>query len=183
MVLYVALMRGINVGGKRSVRMATLKDALLEEFDTVITYLQSGNVVFSTRKTNPKLLEKKFHSILEKKFDLDDVPVMVFNSADFAVTVQQSPYQEEAEDDPTKVHFIFLNKQPDSNLVEEFQKVIVSERFQVLQSTLYLHTPDGFASSKVGRTYEKKLSISGTARNWNTVEKVLREVDKLAREA
>eukprot|EP01060_Flectonema_neradi_P035597 TRINITY_DN6594_c0_g1_i1.p1 TRINITY_DN6594_c0_g1~~TRINITY_DN6594_c0_g1_i1.p1 ORF type:complete len:195 (+),score=21.89 TRINITY_DN6594_c0_g1_i1:49-585(+) len=177
MAIYVALLRGINIGSKshrKTVLMGPLKKALLKEFDEVTTYLQSGNVVFSTAKTSLPKLQSKFHTVLKNEFNLENIPLMILSADVFESSVEASPYKDIT---------IFLNKEPAPGLVENLQEFAGGEDFEIFGTTLHLSAPNGFSQSKVGRVYEKKLSVIGTARNWNTVTALVAEINNLSLKA
>lgn len=88
---YVALLRGVNVGGKNTVSMSLLKEALEESgFEKVRSYINSGNIIFDFADEEEELLQKTIHEVIEKEFGLD-IPVAVISTADLAEALAHAP--------------------------------------------------------------------------------------------
>lgn len=165
---YIALLRGINVGGK-VLKMADLKQAVATlGFEDVQTYLQSGNVVFRAPKSGNRELATRITDAIRDHKSMD-VTVMVRDAAEWDRIVAGNPYSE-AHDFPKTVHTFILDGQPETARVETLTaKEAGREEWQIVDGTLYLHTPDGFGKSVLGGMVERVLKVPMTARNWNTV--------------
>jgi uncharacterized protein (DUF1697 family) len=169
---YIALFRGINVGGTGLLPMKELV-ALLEELGCtdVRTYIQSGNAVFRHRAAAPGLAKKIRAAVgAAKGFE----PAVLLLTHDHVARAAESNPFPEAEDDPAKLHLLFLAaapKQPDLEKIEELRSG--RERFALEQEVFYLHAPDGIGRSKLAARVEKILGVPATGRNWRTVQKVL----------
>jgi uncharacterized protein (DUF1697 family) len=171
---YIALLRGINVGGK-VLKMADLKQAVTGlGFEEVRTYLQSGNMVFKAAKaSNTELAEQIASAIRAQK--AMDVKVMVRTARAWDRVIADLPYPQ-AEAQPKTVHAFILDDQPAEDRIAMLRaKDAGSEAWEIVGDTLYLHTPDGFGKSVLGNTIERTLKVPMTARNWNTV-RALREL-------
>lgn len=167
MKTYIAILRGINVGGHRKLPMAELREMLSKiGLNNVKTYIQSGNVVFKS-ESSPEKLEEQIKNEIKKQFDYD-VPTMVRTIPFWEKTIQNNPFQDK---DPKKVSFTFLSDTPKEDL-EPFSSE--NDEFVVLGSTVHIHCPNGFRNSKLlSNFFEKKFNLQATNRNWNTVNKLL----------
>ncbi len=169
---YIALFRGINVGGTGILPMKELV-ALLEKLgcSAVRTYIQSGNAVFRHRAAAPGLARKIRAAVgAAKGFE----PTVLLLTHDCIARAAASNPFPAGEEDPAKLHLYFLAakpKQPDLELLERLRSS--RERFALEQDVFYLHAPDGIGRSKMAAKVEKALGVPATARNWRTVQKVL----------
>jgi uncharacterized protein (DUF1697 family) len=186
MPTHVALLRGINVGGGGKLPMADLRQLLssLGHAD-VTTYIQSGNVVFTpshsgTSHSGTAALAGELRAAIAAKFGID-TPVIVVTKAELADVICANPYQDEP--NPKYVHAVFLPAELDeavhkqiSQAAEQVKSQGSRDEVMLIGRTLYVHTPDGFGTSELAKTLLAKRSspaAGGTARNWNTVTKLL----------
>ncbi len=169
----VALLRAVNVGGVK-VAMSDLK-ALCEGlgFTEISTLLNSGNVVFTSAKSGGAI-EKLLKAGLEKKLGRG-TDFLVRNAKEWAALIAANPFAEMAKRDPGHLVAMPLKDAPTKAAMATLQGAIKgSESAKAVGSTLYLTYPDGIGSSKLTITViEKALGTRGTARNWNTVLKVM----------
>jgi uncharacterized protein (DUF1697 family) len=165
---YIALLRGINVGGK-VLKMADLREAVAElGFGKVETYLQSGNMVFRAAKAGNDALAKRISAGIRNHKAMD-VTVMVRDAAEWSKIVSDNSYPQAAEF-PKTVHAFILDQMPEASRLDMLKaKEAGREEWQIVDGTLYLHTPDGFGKSVLGGIVERILKVPMTARNWNTV--------------
>jgi uncharacterized protein (DUF1697 family) len=175
MTTYVALLRGINVGGKNKVAMADLR-AFLADLGLADpkTLLQSGNVVFRSEGKSVSALENFLEKETAARLSVA-ADYVVRSSAEWAKVVAANPFPREAESDPSHLVVMFLKSAPTASAVKAVQASIKGR--EVLKShgrELYLVYPDGIGTSKfTGASIERQLGLRGTARNWNTVLKLL----------
>jgi uncharacterized protein (DUF1697 family) len=168
MAVYVALLRGINVGKHRRVSMADLRDTFAAAgAEHARTYLQSGNVVFESSLGRDKVgarLEKE----LKAGLDLD-VAVMVRAATDLRRILRRNPFA--AQKDGTKVHVAFLESKPQPARVRLLDPDRVApDAFDIAGREVFLHYPSGYGRSKLSNDYlEKQLGVRSTMRNWKTV--------------
>jgi uncharacterized protein (DUF1697 family) len=172
MTTYIALLRGINVGGNKMVAMAELR-VLLEKlgFENVKTLLQSGNAVFRGRTQPPAKLEAQLEREFEKAFGLK-VDFHVRTAAEWQALAAANPFAAEAKRDPSRLHVTCFKAPLDKTRVKALQAEITGR--EVLQADgrhLYMVFPDGMGTSKAAQLLVKRLP-AGTARNWNTVLKL-----------
>lgn len=167
---YIALLRGINVGGKNLLPMQDLV-AMLQSMGAfeISTYIQSGNVLFTASIANAddwcQNLAQKIQA--EKGFT---PPLLLLNKTDFDKAIAANPFPEE---NGKILHCFFLAQEPARNCLQKLARIKSdSERIDLLGRVLYLYTPDGFGRSKLAARAEKILGVPATARNWNTVVKL-----------
>ena len=178
--VFVALYRGINVGGNNPVKMEALRamhTALGHE--DAKSYVQSGNVVFRTAGTD-KSLEGAIAAAFEKEFGFP-AKVMVRSAGDWKKIVVGNPYAKEAAADPKKVHVEICHGAPDRKRVEALlEKTGGPEAFTVVGDTLYMHAPEGIGRSKFAAGLERACGVPATGRNWRTVEALQGIMEELA---
>ncbi|MFC9291990.1 DUF1697 domain-containing protein [Streptomyces sp. NPDC057052] len=171
MTKYVALLRGINVGGHARIAMKDLREVFGElGFDEVQTYLQSGNVVFADPAgTAPGELRER----IEKRLaDGLGVPagVLLRTGESLGRTVAANPYLDR-EDDPAKLHVTFLAETPTAEQATALRTPPgETAEFTLLGDEIHLHVPDGYGRTKLNNAFiERRLGIVTTTRNWKTV--------------
>jgi uncharacterized protein (DUF1697 family) len=172
MTTYIALLRGINVGGNKMVAMAELR-ALLTTlgFQDVKTVLQSGNVVFRARTQASAKLEKLLEQEAAKALGVS-CDFHVRTADEWRAMIAANPFADEARRDPGHVHVTCFKTPLDRAAVKKVQGEITGR--EVLQADgrhLYMVFPDGMGTSKATPLVARRLS-GGTARNWNTVLKL-----------
>jgi uncharacterized protein (DUF1697 family) len=168
-VTYVALVRGINVGGRNTVPMAELRSALSGiGLEDVATYIQSGNVVFRSSRDAEHLALAIERGILET-FELD-VRVVLRTRAELVEIADRNPFVADGAD-LAKLHVVFLDREPDAGAVSELDPGrSPPDEFELRSREIYLHLPNGMGRTKLaGDYFERKLGVAATARNWNTV--------------
>jgi uncharacterized protein (DUF1697 family) len=178
MARQIVLLRGINVGRNRRVSMAALRELLTDlGFEEVRSHLQSGNVVL-TSSTPAKRLESELERHLAAKLGLD-IKVLVRTRAQLADVIKRNPLGKVA-DNPSRYMVTFLSAKPSAKVVRELEKVDVApERFVVSGREIFAWYPNGFQRAKLGKVLaEKELGVTATARNWNTVIKLLELADE-----
>ena len=167
MPIYVALLRGVNVGGARKLPMAELR-ALVESLGCtrVSTYIQSGNVVFSAGKpVAPATLEVA----IADRFGLD-VAVMLRTPAQLEHVLEANPFPDA---DRSRLHVGFMAKRPNTATVAGLEADrFVPDEFAVEGAEVYLHLPAGMGRTKLPDYLVRRLAVPVTVRNWNTVGKL-----------
>lgn len=169
MKTYLALFRGINVGGNSILPMKELR-SILEKLgsENVRTYIQSGNAVFQHKAGSASLLANKISTAVQESHGFKP-HVLLRESNDLEKAIAANPFPE-AEKDPKSLHVYFLDaspKSPDLKTLESLKKD--TERFSLKGNLFYLHAPDGVGRSKLAARVEKALGVAATARNWRTV--------------
>jgi uncharacterized protein (DUF1697 family) len=168
MPVWVALIRGINVGGKNMVPMKTLAADLTAAGATdVKTYLQSGNVVFASKVKTAAAAQTLVAKIIHDRHGF--LPsVLCLSAAEMAAAVTGNPFKA-AEANHKQLHVVFLAEEPSAAAVASLAKHKTTENYAVIGRRLYLHTPEGLLSSKIAERPDKMLGVAATARNWRTV--------------
>ncbi|MBL8830647.1 MAG: DUF1697 domain-containing protein [Planctomycetaceae bacterium] len=169
---WLALIRGINVGGRNKLPMTTLS-RILEQAGCVAvrTYIQSGNVVFASPSKSKKALVKRLGEAIETEFKFRP-GILLLSAADFHAAVPNNPFPHAVEN-PQSLHFFFLESPPKSADLAGIAKLAASsERYGLIDTVFYLHAPDGIGRSKLAAGVERKLGVAVTARNYATVQKL-----------
>ena len=167
MATSVALLRGVNVGGKNMVSMADLRDAVEAlGLEDVRTYIQSGNLLFTSKRG---ITATKIESAIKKRFGLD-VDVALRTHAQLKTAVERNPFPKQAD----KVHVGFMTKTPTKSIVAGLEREkFRPETFEVVGSELYLFLPDGIGRSKLAPYAVRAVKVPATVRNWKTATKLV----------
>ena len=168
---WIALFRGINVGGHHRLSMAGLK-ALLTGlgFTHIRTYIQSGNVVFEGPGP-ARDLEARIGAAVAASYGFSP-RVLCLTPDELTEVITSNPYPEAAVE-PKSLHVSFLSTTPDSPDLSALEEVRASsERFELIHRAFYLHAPDGIARSRLAQRVEVVLGVPATSRNWRTVSKI-----------
>jgi uncharacterized protein (DUF1697 family) len=169
----IVFLRGINLGSTNRISMPELRELLADVgFADVRTYLQSGNVVLSSRAAGATVARRCREAIADR-FGLD-IGVVVRTRDELAAVVRRNPLGDIAKD-PKRYQVSFLDVEPDAALVDKLAAVAAPrERFEVVGREVYAWHPAGVARSKLWSLLAGKgLGVTATARNWTTVTQVL----------
>lgn len=166
---YIALFRGINVGGKNALPMKELV-SIMESIGTknVRTYIQSGNAVFQSESKHISQLPLQLSAEIKKHFGFEP-HIQILELERLNRAIAQNPFPE-AESEPSSLHVSFLAakpKNPDLNKINSIKKP--SERFVLDENLFYLHAPEGIGRSRLAAGIEKILGVPMTDRNWKSV--------------
>jgi uncharacterized protein (DUF1697 family) len=171
---YVALLRGVNVGGHNLVSMADLCRVVDEAgMSGARSLLQSGNLVFRGGAKAGAAVERLLEAAVAKRLDLR-TDLHVRTAAEWAAIVAANPFVDEAEREPSRT-FLFAFKEPlDGAKVKALRAAIPGrERIEAAGRELFAVYPDGMGRSKLTTALiDRTLGARGTARNWNTVLKL-----------
>lgn len=172
---YIALLRGINVSGQKSIKMTDLKSLFEKQgLTNIVTYIQSGNIIFESDETARDKLRSEIEIFIEKKYSFQ-VPVEIRTDKEFNKIIKSCPYAPvNLEIDGTKVLVSFLSSKPDKLKVADFMKFVVEpEKVVLIGREVYLYCANGYGKSKLNNNFiENKLSLKATTRNWKTVLKL-----------
>jgi uncharacterized protein (DUF1697 family) len=173
MKTYIALFRGINIVGNNRLPMSDLKVLLGRNgCRDVQTYIQSGNAIFRSAATDLRRLATEVSAAVARDHGFEP-NVLVLTTRQLAKAAAANPFPE-AEANPKSVHLFFLAgraTRPDLAALQALKAK--SERFALNGKVFYLHTPDGFGTSKLAPRVERLLGVPATARNWRTVTTLL----------
>ncbi len=171
---YVALLRGINVGGK-TIKMGALR-ASFEAlgFGEVETYIQSGNVRFEADEKKPAAIIRRIEEKIRVDFKLE-VQVFVRSEKELADVVKRNPFPKQKNIDQSKLHVTFLHEDAHASAAAVLETLAVGqERFHISGREIFLYCPHGYGNSKLANPFiERKLRIAATTRNWKTVNTLL----------
>ena len=168
---WVALLRGINVGGKNILPMKDLRSLMeAQGFSDVKTYIQSGNIVFRSDTGDAVTLSQQIEDAIEQGFGFRP-PVLLLRLDALKAAVEANPYPE---GDPKTVQFCFLfQPAPGTDLAALKALSTPSEDFVLTDAVFYLHAPDGIGRSKLVAKMGKYIPAEMTVRNLRTVQKLL----------
>jgi uncharacterized protein (DUF1697 family) len=184
MATHVALLRGINVGGKNKVAMADLRALVADLGHTdVSTYIQSGNVLFSAEPDGDcAAMALGMAQAISTRLGVR-APVVVVSAGELAAILAANPFPEEP--DHRMVHAVVLSGPPGPSLIDRLDAAVAQsaakgarDALTAVGRTLYLHTPDGFGNSDLSAAVMRIVAsptagTTGTARNWATMTKLL----------
>ncbi len=173
METWIALLRGINVGGKNVVPMAKLRrDLETMNLKNVRTYIQSGNIIFNSATKTPSSLVSKITRSIEQQYGFRP-HVLLLKREDLLSAVHSNPFRH-AVSDPTTLHFLFLAEPATDPDTESLDMAKAStEQYKLTEGVFYLHAPEGIARSKIAANVEKYLGVIATGRNYRTVDKLV----------
>ena len=170
MTVFIVLFRG--VGGATQLPTKPLREALGNAgFGNVVTYINSGNAVLSSDR-GIKETTAEIATICRREFGFEK-DIMLVSRADWAKLIRQNPFPQ-AVDKPTSLHAFVLDGAPEKEAVEALiARAARHERVVVKGKVLYFHAPEGFGISKLPPVLDRTLGVTSTARNWNTVRKLM----------
>ncbi len=176
MKTYIALFRGLNMGGHNILSMKELAGLLVKlGFSDVRTYIQSGNAVFRSRGQNASRLSGIITAEIRKTHGFAP-RVLLLEQEELNTIIASNPFPE-AESDPKSLHLLFLTSAPESPELKAIEKIRKqSERFRIKGNVFYLHAPEGVGRSKLAMNAERLLGVPVTGRNWRTVTKIMEMV-------
>ena len=181
MKTYIALLRGINVGGHKKILMADLR-ALLERlnFQNVQTYIQSGNVVFtcaSAKASGETWVEEKqdFEGVIAKAIETKygwNVPILIKKASEMVKIIKKCPFSDEK---MKNSYFTLLQTKPSEMQIKELETYsFPNEEFYVTQDCVYYFCSTGYGRTKMnGNLIQKKLQTNITTRNYRTMMKLI----------
>ncbi|MEU4095986.1 DUF1697 domain-containing protein [Streptomyces sp. NPDC026673] len=171
---YVALLRGINVGPTTRLPMQDLS-RLLEGIggSSVRTHLQSGNALFEHEQADPGKLAEALESAIAAAFDGRKVPCVVREAADLDRIVEGNPF-DMAGVDPARFLVVFLSGPVEPDRIADLDPAgFAPDAFRPGEREIYVHCPDGVQKSRLSQAlWERRLGLTATARNWNTVTRL-----------
>jgi len=167
--------------GHNSIKM-TLLAALYRDLGYIDpeTFIQSGNVIFSTRKESAVAdMALAIETAIHNTFGYD-VPVMIRTIPGLRNLITTNPYLSEINFDPAKMAVIFLHDQPAESQIQKVEDVSYPpDKFKIIGNEIYTFCPNGFGRTKLYTNFfENKMKVTGTARNWKTITTLLDMAEK-----
>ena len=170
---FIALLRGINVSGQKQIKMPDLK-SLFEEsgFQNIETYIQSGNVIFTSKEKLPEKLEQKISLAIKRKFGFD-VQIIVLTPEEIEYVLNNNLFIKKKKESE-KLYVTFLAKSPSDENINKLNAIDYSPEEYIIDGRyIYLFVPNGYGKAKLNNNFfESKLNVSATTRNWKTVNKM-----------
>ncbi len=173
-MVYISLLRGINVGGKNKIKMEQIKTLYQELGHTAVrSYIQSGNLVFESSSINTTHMAQEIKQGIKEHFDLD-IESLVITHQELDTIYQDFPFKMEPLEQASSLAVIFLSEVPTADNVEILMSYVhTPEQFLAVGKHLYVYLPNGFSKTKLTNVFiEKKLKVVATTRNWKTVTKL-----------
>lgn len=171
---YIALLRGINVSGQKKILMKDLQK-LYEDlsFTNVVTYIQSGNVIFDSKEKSKEKIKTKIEKAIEKMYGFD-VIVFVCEPDFINKAIAKNPYVKRKDFDPKKMYVSILSGEPEKSKIQELEKVKSGDdEFTIIKDVIYLYLVGGAGKTKFSNTIiENKLKLDATTRNWNSINEI-----------
>ncbi len=171
MKTYISLLRGINVSGQNKIGMPKLKE-LYESLNlaNVVTYIQSGNVVFDYAGQDPGSISQSIEAEIARSF-AGSVRVFLRDRNQFRQILDNNPFIHQRNEDPDKLHVTFLSDSPSEKALSNLSNPTGSpDEFLAYDKEVYLFCPNGYGRTKISNAFfERKLSVAATTRNWKTV--------------
>jgi uncharacterized protein (DUF1697 family) len=173
MLTYIALLRGINVSGQKLIKMTDLKELFeAQGFQNVQTYIQSGNVIFSSKEKYSDKIKNIISNSIKQKFGFD-VGVLVITPDMIEYVLKNNPYIKKKKD-IDRLYVTFLSDLPSSENIKKLNLIDYSPEEYIMDDKLvYLHVPNGYGKAKLNNNlFENKLKVEATTRNWKTINKL-----------
>jgi uncharacterized protein (DUF1697 family) len=178
---YIAFLRGVNMTGHNSIKMADLSNLFIKMgFSDAETYIQSGNVIFTD---HGDILPSDFSKTIEKeilqKFNYI-VPSMIRTSQELTDLLSVNPFLGERDFNPAKMAVMFLHEEPSASQLMKVADVdYPPDKFKIIGRDIFIFCPNGFGKTKLYTNFfEKKMGVTGTARNWKTITTILNIAEK-----
>jgi|SRR5215469_11158591 len=181
MPVLISMLRGVNLGPHNRIKMDALR-AVYEslKFEDPRSYVQSGNVIFRTKEKNGPQLAKKIQAAIQKKFGC--CPEVILRTPDeMRKAVAANPFPERTAVEPSKVLVTFLAAEPAREAEANLDKFKgFPEELRLKGRELYIYFPNGAGRSKLPwSAVDKMLKVTGTARNWNSVQAMLEIAEEM----
>lgn len=172
MAVYIALLRGINVGGHHKIKMAELRDLFADlGFPDARTVLQSGNVVFESG-ANADAVRQVIESGIAARLGLD-VQVILRTREQWREIIAAHPFTDKQLAEANKLLIAFLSDPPAPEGIEKLLEYEGPELFEIIGQQVYIYYAEGMGRSKLDNAaIERRLKVSSSGRNWNTVQKL-----------
>ena len=170
-MIYIALLRGINVGGHKKIKMEALRNSLETlHFKNLKTYIQSGNVVFQFKDVGVEKISSSISKKIKDDFGFD-VPVIVKTYAELKHVFLNNPFINKYEIE--KLYVAFLSTNPSNELIDKFGS-FGEDKYVFVNDILYLCYAERVSDSKLtNKIIESKLNVIATSRNWKTVTQLV----------
>lgn len=174
MPVYIALLRGINVGAHKRMKMEKLVASCATcGFAGAKTYIRSGNVVLKAPKMATETLSKKLEAQIITDFGFSS-DVISRTKDDLAKIIAENPLLKDRGVDPENLHVVFLPETLSPEAIKKLESLTLApDRVRIARKEVYFYFPDGVSGSSLWKhPLDKVLKVAGTMRNWRTVNKL-----------
>jgi uncharacterized protein (DUF1697 family) len=180
MTVVIALLRGVNVGGHNKISMHALRGICVSlKLHQPTTFIQSGNVVFGATERDVPRVAKRIEDAIEKNHTFRP-HVILRTAAEMREVIARNPFVKRTGLDPAKLVVSFLAEAPATEVREKLLAIKVGpEELKINGRELYIYFPDGMGRSKLPPVLERTFKVPATARNWNSVTKLLAMAEAL----
>lgn len=176
----ITMLRGINMTGHNTIRMTRLADLFRQiGYNDAETCIQSGNIVFTCHNFKIEEVSLVIRKAILSEFDLD-IAVIIRTPDEMKKIISANPFLGEPDFDPSKMAVLFLESKPsDAQVLKVAGIDYPLDKFHINGSEIYIYCPNGFGKTKLYTNFfEAKMKVTGTARNWRTVNKLMEMAEK-----
>jgi uncharacterized protein (DUF1697 family) len=177
---FISILRGINVGGHKKIKMDALRQLFINlGYRNVKTYIQSGNVIFSSENTESGELEKIIAQEIIQTFGFE-VPVLIFSAEELTDILENNPFGTDDAKDPSFIYITFLSENPNPDILKKIAgSTFRPDEFVNINRAVYLYCPGGYGNTKLTNTFfENKLKLTATTRNLNTATELFKLINQ-----
>lgn len=181
MFTFITILRGINVSGQKLIKMNDLRKCFEDlGFLNVTTYVQSGNIIFSTLRKDKCEIERTISVQIEKNFGFN-IPFILLTIEVLEKIIFNNPFKTHSYKNTNYLYFTFLSSKPDLiNLKLLGEKALAGEEFSLSDDIFYLYCPHGYSRTKLTNSYlEKMLKVKATTRNWKTTNQIFKIANEI----
>jgi uncharacterized protein (DUF1697 family) len=171
MSVHIALLRGINIGPHKRMKMEKLRGSFEAlGFKNVKTYIQSGNIVCQAGRLSSDAAAKRIEAQIEKDFGFS-ADVIARTAGEIKQIILGNPLLNEPGIDDAKLHVVFLSEVPPSESIKKLESIVTApDKVRCKGKEIYFYFPNGVSGSSIWKhNLDRVLGISGTMRNWRTV--------------
>jgi uncharacterized protein (DUF1697 family) len=171
MQTYISLLRGINVGGNKIIKMDELKRIYQElGFQEVQTYIQSGNVIFKTSRIDSENFTKEISDKITSIYNFD-VVILQRTIEEWKDVLGKNPFADKINNNLDKILVVFLDKNPQEDFINKLKDInFTPDEYSILGKEMYLYCPNGYGKTKLANPFvESKLKVKASTRNWKTI--------------
>jgi uncharacterized protein (DUF1697 family) len=174
MPVYISMLRGVNVGGHNPIKMDQLRELYVSlKLEDPQTYVQSGNVIFRSKKADEAVLARSIQTAIETRFGFRP-EIMIRSTSELRKVVAANPFAKRANIESNKLHVSFLLTKPPADALKKLESLpALPEELHLAGRELYIYFPDGMGKSKLPPLLDRLLKVPATARNWNSVTRML----------
>ncbi len=176
MTNYISILRGINVGGHKSIEMSDLRLAFNQlGFSNTRSYIQSGNLIFQYNEVDNQVLEKIISNKILTTFG-HEVAVKVLKTDELIICIENNPFVKDLNKNPAFLHLTFLATVPQKESLEQLLSIqSFPDELHYYKQVIYLYCPNGYGNTKFTNNFiENRLKTTATTRNWKTMNELLK---------